>query len=277
MNMAFIDGSTARQLEMCHAWRGIHYVRAKAQLHPESGVRIEIACGGQAIYAGPDSPLNRVIGLGFERPVTLSDMECIEAFYESKKAIPRIDVCPLADRSIIDVFTQSNYDIEAFQNVLIHPLDDSLAFFQPPKNIDIRQATPEDASQWILTTAQGFEGVEEPSQETLDVLAPNFYSDAGYCLFAFLEGKPAGGGGMYIHEGIAELGGASTRHPYRRRGIQTTLLQARMKLAREMNCYLVMVLTDPGSNSQRNLERIGFQLAYTKLIMIKRTRKVADF
>ena len=266
--MNFIDRSIARQLEMCHAWRCIHYARAQAQLHPESGVRIETTCGGQAIFAGMDSPLNRVVGMGFDRHVNIDDLECVEAFYASKNIIPRIDLCPLADENFFETLRQKNYVIEAFQNVLFLPLSESLNY-SISKGIEVRQTGPEEANLWILTTAQGFEGVEIPSQEALNILAPNFYAENALCFFAWADGNPAGGGGMYNYEGIVELGGASTRIAFRRRGVQTALIYARLKAARENGNQIAIVLTEPASHSQRNLEKIGFRLAYTKAILTK--------
>jgi GNAT superfamily N-acetyltransferase len=266
--MTFVDRSLARQLEMCHAWRCIYYSRAQAQLHPESGVRIETTCGGQAIFAGMNSPLNRVVGMGFDRPVNLDDLECVEAFFVSKNVTPRLDICPMADPTLIEALRQRNYHVEAFQNVLIYTLAE-IHNFVTPKGIETRSSTPEEANLWILTSAQGFEGVEVPSQEALNTLAPNFYAANSTCFLALVEGIPAGGGGMYPYEGIVEFGGASTRVAYRRRGVQTALIQARIKAAHEKGIRIAMVLTDPGSHSQRNLDRIGFQLAYTKVIMVK--------
>jgi GNAT superfamily N-acetyltransferase len=269
--MTFVNRSLARQLEMCHARRGIEYARAKAQLRPECGVKIETACGGQAIFAGINSPLNRVIGMGFERPVNMEDLECIEAFFATKNVTPRIDICPLTDKTLLEALRQNHYEIEAFQNILICPLSDE-PHNQIPKNMEVRQASPEEAGVWILTTAQGFEETEVPSQETLDILAPNFHARNGICFLAWINGEPAGGGGMYLHEEIVEFGGASTRLGFRRRGVQTALLFARKAAARSQGCNLAMVLSEPGSNSQRNLEKLGFHLAYTKVLMVKSSR-----
>ena len=264
--MVFVDRSLARQLEMCHAWRCIHYARAQAQLHPESGVRIETICGGQAIFAGMNSPLNRVVGMGFDRPVNLNDLDWVEAFFASKNIVPRIDVCPLADPSLLDALRQKNYILEAFQNVLVYPLDRKQDF-NLPKGIEVYPSPPEEANLWILTTAQGFEGTDMPTQETLNVLAPNFFAANSTCFLAWVEGNPAGGGGMYTYEGIVEFGGASTRVSFRRRGVQTALIYTRIKAAREKGNKIAMVVTEPGNLSQRNLQKIGFHLAYTKVIM----------
>jgi len=266
--MIFVDRHLARQMELCHAWRCIHYARAQARLHPECGVRIETTCGGQAIFTGMDSPLNRVVGMGFDRPVNIDDLECLEAFYANKNIVPRIDLCPLADESLFETLRQKNYSVESFQNVLIYPLSE-IHTLQMPQGIDVRQSNQEEANLWILTTAQGFESNEVPTQESLNILSPNFYAENAACFFAWVDGNPAGGAGMYSHEDIVELGGASTRMAYRRRGVQTALINGRIKAAHENGNRLAMVLTEPASYSQRNLEKIGFRLAYTKVIMTK--------
>ena len=51
----------------------------------------------------------------------------------------------------------------------------------------------------------------------------------------------------------------------RRRGLQAALLQERMRYAFEHGCDLAMMVAEAGSNSQRNAERKGFQIAYTRI------------
>jgi hypothetical protein len=51
----------------------------------------------------------------------------------------------------------------------------------------------------------------------------------------------------------------------RRRGLQGALLQERMRYAAEHGCDLAMMVAEAGSNSQRNAERKGFRVAYTRL------------
>jgi hypothetical protein len=71
---------------------------------------------------------------------------------------------------------------------------------------------------------------------------------------------------MYLHKGVAELGGASTLLAHRHQGAQSALIQHRLAEAHALGCDLAVVLTTPGSVSQRNMQRRGFQLAYTRMI-----------
>ena len=67
-----------------------------------------------------------------------------------------------------------------------------------------------------------------------------------------------------------DLFGASTRVPHRNCGVQHALIAARLAAAVAAGCDLVVVHTEPGSDSQRNVERLGFRLAYTKVTMTQR-------
>ena len=83
--------------------------------------------------------------------------------------------------------------------------------------------------------------------------------------FAELDGQPIATGAMSICEGVALFAGASTVPAGRRQGAQLALLNARLSYAAENGCDLAMMCAAPGSSSQRNAERQGFRIAYTRL------------
>jgi GNAT superfamily N-acetyltransferase len=78
------------------------------------------------------------------------------------------------------------------------------------------------------------------------------------------NGQPGAAGTLCIHAGIALFGGAATVPELRRRGMQSALMRARMQYAFEHGCDLAMMAAQPGSDSQRNAERRGFRIAYTR-------------
>ena len=65
------------------------------------------------------------------------------------------------------------------------------------------------------------------------------------------------------------LFGAGTLPDFRARGIQTALLGLRMKLAAQAGCELAVIVTQGGTTSQRNAERLGFRVAYSKATLVK--------
>jgi hypothetical protein len=119
---------------------------------------------------------------------------------------------------------------------------------------------------WPATSARGFDESDEVSEATRQILFSNFYADNAHCYFAWQGETPVATGGMYPHAGVVELGGASTMAAYRRKGAQGALIQQRLHDAHTLGCDLAVVLTSAGSASQRNMQRRGFQLAYTRAI-----------
>ena len=81
---------------------------------------------------------------------------------------------------------------------------------------------------------------------------------------AELDGKSGATGMLCLHDGVALFAGASTVPEMRRRGLQAALLEARMRYAYEHGYSLAMMVTEAGSQSQRNAERKGFRIAYTR-------------
>jgi len=88
---------------------------------------------------------------------------------------------------------------------------------------------------------------------------------------AAVEGRPvACGTGLVIPEHrVFALCGAGTLAGFRGRGLQTALLRARMAAAVTAGCDYAVVVTQGGTTSQRNAERLGFRVAYSKVTVIK--------
>ena len=87
---------------------------------------------------------------------------------------------------------------------------------------------------------------------------------------ALRDGVIAGGASFRMAEGVAQLAGAATAPAHRRRGVQTALLSARLADAAAAGCDVAVVTTQPGSKSQQNVQRQGFDLLYTRAILVKR-------
>lgn len=264
--LPFVTSDLSYRLESGHAWRSIRYAEAYQRLHPEAQTAILRRAGGVCVYVGPHSPLNSAGGFGLSEPFRREDLQAVEDFYRSRGVAPQIYASPLCSDDFFGLLRSCGYRLSGFFSVLARDIP---ADFQPaplPDGLTLTQARPEEANRWIEITGQGFEG-QPPSPEAIDILGPNFHAEEAAPYFAWIGGEAAGGGGMYYHDGVVELGGASTRLAYRRRGVQRALIEARLAHARHLGCDLAMVLTEPGSGSQRNVERAGFSLAYTKVVL----------
>jgi ribosomal protein S18 acetylase RimI-like enzyme len=74
---------------------------------------------------------------------------------------------------------------------------------------------------------------------------------------------------MRLCDGVAQMAGAGTLPAFRRRGVQTSLLSARLAAAAAAGSDLAVVTVQPGSKSQENVQRHGFQLLYARSILIR--------
>jgi GNAT superfamily N-acetyltransferase len=78
------------------------------------------------------------------------------------------------------------------------------------------------------------------------------------------DGAAVATGSLGIDGDIALLAGASTIPAARGRGAQAALLATRLADARRRGCTMAMIVASVGSTSQRNAEREGFRVAYTR-------------
>jgi N-acetylglutamate synthase-like GNAT family acetyltransferase len=74
---------------------------------------------------------------------------------------------------------------------------------------------------------------------------------------------------MRLFEGVALLTGAATLPDKRRRGVQSALLSSRLADAGRLGCDVAVVTTQPGSKSQQNAQRQGFELLYTRAVLVR--------
>jgi GNAT superfamily N-acetyltransferase len=123
---------------------------------------------------------------------------------------------------------------------------------------------------FMAPDTQGVPGNESFPREALESLFLDVFKAPGYHHFlATLDGTTAGGGAVRVDDGIAQLAGASTLPAWRRRGVQSTLLDERLRWAAVHGCDLAVVTTLPGSRSQQNVLRRGFERLYTRAVLVK--------
>lgn len=82
-----------------------------------------------------------------------------------------------------------------------------------------------------------------------------------------IDDRPAAVAVLTAEDGVAYLALAATLPEFRRRGCQQALIAARLGHAAEAGYELVATTTEFGSQSQRNLERSGLRVAYTKPVL----------
>jgi len=222
--------------------------------------------GGQAVCTGRDFPINRGIGMGLAGAVSATELDQLEAFFAQADLPAAVELCPLADASLVAGLEERGYTLYRFYNTYIRPLTPG-ALWSPPTDITVRIATASEQEQWVWAVT----GYTDPGTEAADPLLTlakaTFQRPTITCFLATIQGQIAGGGALSLGEDVAALSFMGTRLEFRGRGVQAALLGARLAHAAAAGCAFVTCTTNPGSQSQRNVQRQGFQLAYTKAFL----------
>lgn len=273
--MQFVDKALARRLESVEEMPQVLYARAFQKMRPEVGAAEEEICGGHMVFAGLGSPIGRATGLGLDCPITADTLDRIEQFYRECKAPSQVDLCPLHGPEVFELFKDRGYSIAELNNVLYRKLDPAEQFHTPaPEGCTIRRTPPEEAeiTGAIVESAFFPDGAPEPFR---GLIAPLYQMEGALAFVATIDDKPvACGTGLVIPQHkVFALCGAGTLTEFRARGLQTALLRARMYAAAQAGCEYAVVVTQGGATSQRNAERLGFKVAYSKVTAIKALEK----
>lgn len=204
-----------------------------------AGFVIPIA-GGVASFAEVGSPLNKVAGLDFGGVPSAAALDQIEQAFTARGAPVQIELSHLADPAIAALLTDRGYQLGWFENVL------GLAL----------EGEPEASN-------------EEFSREVIARVMRDFAAVGVMRYVALRDGVIAGGASFRLAEGVAQFAGAATAPVHRRQGIQTALLSARNGDAAAAGCDVAVITTQPGSKSQQNAQRRGFDLLYTRAVLVK--------
>ena len=172
--------------------------------------------------------------------------------YSSKSAPPYYSSIGSHMRHILDVFTCIFNGLESVA----------------PKNCDIRKVDSEALLQtWLKVVSDAFADKElsEPDEISLG----QSQKKGNHFYLSYIDEIPCAASSLYLEGEVARLGGMGTLVDYRGKGLQTAMIQTRLKDALESGAKVIFSDTQPGNNSQRNLERCGFKLAYVRVIFRK--------
>lgn len=241
---------------------------------------LEIKSGGVACRGTPGAWNNLAVGLGMNGPVAREEIEAIIAFYEEAGIEPRIEVCPLADASVIRFCEALDFRVRDFDNVLYREIsaNESVAPAQPADpTIAIRIVDKKDDSEIRTFSRIAMTGSKDPEREM---------SESDFALWSRIVKHPrtesfiasirernqtrdAGAGSLELHGELGCLFGLSTLPAFRRRGVQQSLIAARLNHAAARGVRVATIGSRPGAGTERNVRRLGFQTAYTKAVLAR--------
>ena len=272
----FADAALAARIDRAEGRMCAQVAESIRASRPASTPFVLPISGGEAIYVGPSSPLNKVIGLCLDRDLDIGALERIEREWSARGEPVRIELSVLADPSVGAVLTDRGYRLHGFENVLglrLGPEGEGLEI----GGVTVETVTDATLHVWIDIVVEAFMNLDgtgsvPPDAFQREQLTEVFEETIGVPGFtryvARVEGEPVGGAAMRIDGDLAQLAGAGTLPRARGRGVQKALLQRRLADAAAAGCTLAVVTTAPGTRSQDNAMRHGFELLYARAILV---------
>jgi GNAT superfamily N-acetyltransferase len=273
----FADSSLAARIDRAEMRLSMAIAGTVAGRDPAARVLVSPIAGGHAVFAGQGGPANKAIGVGFGEDIDETALEAIEQQWRERGEPMRFELATLADASLAPLLTGRGYRITGFENVSGRAIGEDDILPALPPGVTVEDVPADDYREWMDVTLDAFcapdgsaPNEERYPRELLEGVMADFVATPGFTRYLlWVDGVAAGEATMRIDDGIAQLCGAATLPPFRRRGIQSLLFRWRIALARAAGCDLAAVTTQPGSKSQANAIRQGFSLLYTRAILIR--------
>lgn len=259
------DHALASRLERAEGCANVASVEARAAAEPHVGATWMEVGGTLAMFDGPGSPLTQTFGLAMSAAPTPDALHQIESFFSARGADTMHETCPLGDPALLRILPERKYRPIEQSTVLYQPLTAAMhSELETDAHVHVRVAGADEALLWATIGSRGWGDTPELAQFMLEFGRMYARAEGMICFIAEWDGEPAAAAALSIQNGVALLAGASTIPAFRCRGLQTALLHARLAHGARVGCDLAMMAALPGSGSQRNAERRGFRIAYTR-------------
>jgi GNAT superfamily N-acetyltransferase len=232
--------------------------------------------GGVAVFSAPESPSNKMIGLGFHGCLEEAVLSDVENYFARQGARLQAEVSTLADPAVHQQLVERGYVPSGFENVLGHALH--LRETEPLGGVAVERLSTADLPALADVMAEAFATPDiggiggdaiPPADEIRRWFALTMRVPGCRGYVARIGGAIVGGATLRVDDGVAQFTGAATLPQFRRRGVQTVLLRARLTDAAHAGCNVAVVVTQPASKSQQNVQREGFALLYARQLLVR--------
>jgi hypothetical protein len=223
---------------------------------------------GYASYPGDGPNLCQVYGISHRGAEF--DLDAIEEFYRGKAENWELIVTPFESQALMAKAVAMGYVPDHFESVLALTAPKPSA--TKSAEIEVEEITG-DMYLWSQVSDAAWNGRDE-LQEELSWIGRMVSESPTRRFLGRLNGEPAATASLVEVDGRFMFAGASTLPKFRNRGLQTALTNHRLAIAGEGS--FVQVVAVAGSQSHRNLQRIGFSPLYSKLVMFRRDQSNAE-
>ena len=217
------------------------------------------------MFDGVQSPLTQTVRPWVVRRAVGRTHGGARAFFHDRGAPVQHETSPVAGHELVKLLVDRGYHPIEYTSVLYQPISVEAAPEARNPSIQVQPIESVEHGVWTRTFVDGWSDAADLG---------DFLHEAGR-----VQAHVAG-----AHRFLAEGRGTSCRggralHPRQRRasgrrqhdsiretkGCAAGPLNARLRFAAAAGCDLAMMGAMPGSGSQRNAERNGFRIAYTRV------------
>jgi len=233
---------------------------------------------GWLAFGGRGSYVNKACGFGHERPLTEAELDELVTFFTVRGVEPRVELSPFVSSSLLDGLAQRGFVLQRFGNVMARkiPENDNPRAMMPlgwPEGVTVERVNPQDDAavrEYVEVSESGFLQDGEPlPPEFMEIGIKAVRRPVQDAFVARLGREAIGAGGCESSGGATALFGTSVKPAWRGRGVQQALIAARLERGRERGSRLAVIISGPGIPTERNAARLGFEMAYSRVTLVK--------
>jgi len=261
-----VDRETALELEDIErrAWRDAHAAASAAE-RDALGLRPRELAGGFVLAADREDSLlqNRALGLGLREPITGSVVDTLREHFQGNRHGFALNLCPFAEPAGVEGLLVSRGFATYFHHLKWVRGQEPLAPVRDGPRVE--RIGNERAGEWAALHAEVHPAALAHATWNARIVGRPGWSH----YLAYQDAVPIAVAAMFVADGLAWLGFASTRTQHRRQGAQGALLAQRVRDGLEQGVRWFTLETGPAwpdlpGDSLRNAARAGFRPAYQR-------------
>jgi GNAT superfamily N-acetyltransferase len=216
--------------------------------------------GGYAICL-QDSSIDYGLGVGIARPLREDDLRIVDEFYGHRGLASRLDLHPTVAERDAALVNRWGYQSAGAMTMLEREIGSDIAI---PAGLAMENLTSRRL-EWIDVVVAGLTDSIAPSDLERARRTTRVCANAAHALVAVrIDGKLAGGGALGVTGDAAFLFCGSTLPEFRRRGVHTALIAARLALGRSRGATFAFMTAPPGSAALESAQGAGFTATYVR-------------
>ncbi len=255
------DMALIRHLERTWALDAAALADAVNRLEPSWGSETFDLADGKAVLSGPGLYVNQVIAAGLDHEITDEHLELLERRCRAVGVPAAFEVGDATLPSVRERLIARGYVPRDARSVLVRRLHD-WSTLRIDAAIAVALAGRSGLRAWQDASARGWGHFSVGARRASDAFAAAAaLTDKPGLMLArsASDGRPLGCASLTVTGKVATLAAMSTLPDERGRGVQGAMIRHRLRLAGELGCELAASTTKPGSESERNLIRHGFE------------------